>query len=117
MMMRRWVWKSLVSIALAMPLANVAQAESVAEFYRGKTVNVIVGYSSGGGYDVYARLMAPYLKKYIPGSPTIVTQNMEGAGSLKAANYIYNVAPKDGTTIGTFGRGLAMEPLIGSSAT
>jgi tripartite-type tricarboxylate transporter receptor subunit TctC len=116
-MMRRWVAGSLVSITLAMPLANVAQAESVAEFYRGKNVNIIVGYSAGGGYDVYARLMAPYLKKYLPGNPNVITQNLEGAGSLKAANYIYNVAPKDGTAIGTFGRGLAMEPLIGTSAT
>jgi tripartite-type tricarboxylate transporter receptor subunit TctC len=116
-MMRCWVAGSLVSITLAMPFATVARADSVADFYRGKTVNIIVGYSAGGGYDVYARLMAPYLKKYLPGNPNIVTQNLEGAGSLKAANYIYNVAPKDGTAIGTFGRGLAMEPLIGTSAT
>jgi tripartite-type tricarboxylate transporter receptor subunit TctC len=117
--MRHWVRASLIGAALAMPLAAAAQAqsESVADFYRGKTVNLIVGYSAGGGYDVYARMMAPYLTKHLPGNPSVVVQNMEGAGSLKAANYIYNVAPKDGTTIGTFGRGLAMEPLIGNSAT
>jgi tripartite-type tricarboxylate transporter receptor subunit TctC len=115
--MRRWVAGSLTGIVLALPLANGAQAESVADFYRGKTVNIIVGYSVGGGYDLYARTMSTYLSKYIPGNPSVVVQNMAGAGSLKAANYLFNVAPKDGTVFGTFGRGLAMEPLIGTSAT
>jgi tripartite-type tricarboxylate transporter receptor subunit TctC len=115
--MRHWAAAGLISLTLAISLANAAQADSVADFYQGKTVTVIVGYSAGGGYDVYARTMAPYLKKYIPGNPNVVVQNMEGAGSLKATNYIYTVAPRDGTTIGTFGRGMAMEPLIGNSAT
>ena len=80
-----------------------------------RTVNLIVGYSAGGGYDTYARMLARHLGKHIPGNPSIVVQNMPGAGSLKLANYLYNVAPKDGTTIGTFSRGMAMEPLIGGS--
>jgi tripartite-type tricarboxylate transporter receptor subunit TctC len=70
----------------------------------------------GGGYDAYGRVLA-HLGKHIPGNPAIVAQNMPGAGSLRSANYLYNVAPKDGTVIGHFSRGMAMEPLIGTSAT
>jgi len=77
---------------------------------------VIVGFSAGGGYDLYARVLARHLGKHLPGSPSVVPQNMPGAGSVKAANYIYNVAPKDGTVIGTFDRGLPMERLIGRTA-
>jgi tripartite-type tricarboxylate transporter receptor subunit TctC len=95
-----------------------AQAQdNVADFYRGRTINLIVGYSAGGGYDTYTRILARHLGKHIPGNPTIVVQNMPGAGSLKLANYLYNVAPKDGSTIGIFSRGMAMEPLIGASNT
>jgi tripartite-type tricarboxylate transporter receptor subunit TctC len=90
---------------------------SVADFYRGKQVDFYIGYSAGGGYDTYARLLARHLGKHIPGNPTVVPQNMPGAGSLTLANYLYNIAPKDGTAIGTFGRGLAMEPLLGGGGT
>lgn len=106
-----------VAVALAASLAVQAKAESVADFYRGKTINLIVGYSVGGGYDLYARTLGRHMGKHIPGNPSIIPQNMPGAGSLKAANYLYNVAPKDGLAFGTFTRGLAMEPLIGTSAT
>ena len=88
---------------------------AVADFYRGKTVTLTVGYSSGGGYDTYARIVARHLGKHIPGNPQIVVQNAPGAGSMRAANTLYNVAPKDGTAIGMFGRGIALEPLIGTS--
>jgi tripartite-type tricarboxylate transporter receptor subunit TctC len=91
--------------------------DSIADFYRGRTLNLIVGYSAGGGYDTYSRILARHLGKHIPGNPTIVVQNMPGAGSLKLANYLFNVAPKDGSTIGIFSRGMAMEPLIGMSNT
>ena len=101
--------------ALLLALPQRAQAQSVADFYRGKNLNLIVGYSAGGGYDTYSRILARHLGKHIPGNPSIVVQNMPGAGSLKFANYLYNVAPKDGTTIGTFSRGMAMEPLIGGT--
>src|SRR5262245_15407796 len=80
-----------------------AAAQNAAEFYRGKTVTLTVGYSVGGGYDTYARILARHVGKYIPGNPAVVVQNMPGAGSLKAANYMFNVAPKDGTAIGIFG--------------
>jgi tripartite-type tricarboxylate transporter receptor subunit TctC len=107
---------ALVLLTLASPQAVDAQ-DAVADFYRGRTVNLIVGYSVGGGYDTYARILARYMGKHIPGNPLIVVQNMPGAGSLKAANYLFNVAPKDGSVIGMFSRGMAMEPLIGTSPT
>ena len=72
----------------------------MAQFYKGRQITVIVGSSAGGGYDIYARLMARYMGKYIPGNPTMVVTNMPGAGSNAAVAHIYNVAPKDGTFIG-----------------
>src|SRR5919202_108547 len=96
-------------------LAWAQGANPVADFYRGKTITMIVGYTAGGGYDLYARALARHMGKHIPGNPGFVVTNMPGAGSLTAANYLYSVAPKDGTVIGTIGRGLAMEPLIGKS--
>jgi tripartite-type tricarboxylate transporter receptor subunit TctC len=101
--------------ALALALVSAAHAQSVESFYRGRTVTVVVGYTVGGGYDVLARVLARHLGKHIAGNPSVVVQNMPGAGSLRAANYLYNAAPKDGTTLGIFARGMAMEPLIGTS--
>jgi tripartite-type tricarboxylate transporter receptor subunit TctC len=72
-----------------------------------------IGYSAGGGYDVYARLVARHIAKHIPGNPTVIPKNMAGAGSLKLANWLYNVAPKDGTVIGMIGRGTGFDPLFG----
>jgi tripartite-type tricarboxylate transporter receptor subunit TctC len=89
----------------------------VEEFYRGKTVNLVVGFSVGGGYDLYARHLARHLGKHIPGNPTVLPQNMPGAGSLKAANYIYTAAPKDGSAIGMFARATGINPLLESGAT
>jgi tripartite-type tricarboxylate transporter receptor subunit TctC len=88
-------------------------ADATANFYKGRTVQVLIGFSAGGGYDIYARTLARYMGKHIPGNPTLVPQNMPGAGTLKVANYIYNVAPKDGTVFGTFARGIPMEKLLG----
>jgi tripartite-type tricarboxylate transporter receptor subunit TctC len=90
-----------------------AWADPVADFYKGRTINLYIGYSVGGAYDVYARQIARAMGRHIPGNPTIVPQNMEGAGSLRAANYIYTRAPKDGTAIATFARGAAFYPLMG----
>src|SRR5262249_32910679 len=95
-------------------IARPAAADSVEEFYKGKTINLIIGYSVGGGYDLYARHVAKHIVKHIPGRPTIVPQNMTGAGSLRAATYLYSVAPKDGTVFGTFGRTMAITPLLTS---
>jgi tripartite-type tricarboxylate transporter receptor subunit TctC len=101
--------------AIALLLPQPTRAQPVADFYRGKTVTLTVGYSAGGGYDTYARILAHHMGRHIPGQPTIVVQNAPGAGSMRAANMIYNVAPKDGTAFGMFGRGIALEPLIGTS--
>ena len=94
-------------------LSGPAQAaDPVGEFYSGKTVRVLIGYTSGGGYDVYARTLARHMGRHIPGRPTLVAQNMPGAGSLKVVNYLYAVAPRDGTVIATFGRGIVIDPLL-----
>jgi tripartite-type tricarboxylate transporter receptor subunit TctC len=98
-------------IALSFAVQS-GRADSIEDFYKGKTVNLMIGYSVGGGYDLYGRLLARHLGKHIPGHPGVVPQNMTGAGSLRAAQYIYSVAPKDGTAIGTFGRTIATTPLL-----
>ncbi|VXC92138.1 conserved hypothetical protein [Burkholderia sp. 8Y] len=105
---------STLTVATAC-LAGASHAESVEDFYSGRSVNMTIGYSVGGGYDMYARLLAKHLGDHLPGKPTITPQNMPGAGSLKSANYLYNVAPKDGSTIGTFGRTMPEEPLLGEA--
>ncbi len=92
-----------------------AMADAISDFYTGKTVRIVVGYSPGGGYDLYARTFAKYYARYIPGNPTVVIQNMPGAGSLRAANFIYSAAPKDGTHIATFARGVPIDPLLGQT--
>ena len=86
----------------------------MADFYKGKTVDLYIGYSVGGGYDLYARMLARHIGKHIPGNPTVLPKNMEGAGSLRLANWLYNVAPKDGTAFGTIGRGTGFDPLLGN---
>src|ERR1700736_6098071 len=91
-----------------------ARAEGPAEFYKGKNVELYVGYSVGGAYDLYTRVLARHLGKHIPGNPTIVPKNLEGAGSLRLANWLYNVGAKDGTVIGTIGRGTTVDPLLGA---
>lgn len=89
-----------------------AKADEVADFYRNKNVSVIVGYGPGGGYDLYGRLVARHIGRHVPGQPTVLVQNMPGAGSLRAANFIYNSAPRDGSTFGIFARNI---PLMGIS--
>ena len=101
---------ALVALLSALP----ARAEGPAEFYKGKNVELYIGYSVGGAYDLYTRVLARHLGKHIPGNPTIVPKNLEGAGSLRLANWLYNVGAKDGTVIGTIGRGTAFDPLLGS---
>jgi tripartite-type tricarboxylate transporter receptor subunit TctC len=98
-----------------LPLSQ-AGAQNPADFYKGKNVDLYVGYSVGGGYDLYARMLAKHMGKHIPGHPNVVTKNMEGAGSLRLANWLYNVAPKDGTAFGTIGRGTGFDPLFGHKA-
>jgi tripartite-type tricarboxylate transporter receptor subunit TctC len=105
----------LGSLAMASALALPAHADPVEDFYKSHTMTLVVGYTPGGGFDLYARTVANYIGKYLPGHPTIVVQNMPGAGSLKATNYMYNVSPKDGTVIALV-RAPVMEPLTGTSS-
>jgi tripartite-type tricarboxylate transporter receptor subunit TctC len=102
-------------VILAFCPISRAHAQDPASFYKGKTIDLYVGYSAGGGYDVYARALARYMGRFIPGNPTIVPKNMPGAGSLVLANWLYNVAPKDGSAFGMIGRGTAFDPLLGST--
>jgi tripartite-type tricarboxylate transporter receptor subunit TctC len=99
-------------VLLVSAISEPARSAGVEDFYRGRTVSLIIGYSVGGGYDLYARLLARHMGQYIPGHPTIVPQNLTGAGSLRAANFLYSVAPKDGSVFGTFGRTIATTPLL-----
>ncbi len=103
---------SFAAIALAAACMPGPAGAGVDSFYKGRNVSLIIGYSVGGGYDLYARVLAAHLGHHIPGTPTIVPQNMTGAGSLRAANYIYGVAPKDGSVFGTFSRSMAVAPLL-----
>jgi len=105
---------ALAAMALSV-LMRPAVAESVEDFYRGRNVTVVIGFSVGGGYDLYGRLLARHLGKHIPGQPNIVPQNREGAGSERAVLYLYNAAPKDGSVIGTFSRSMAVAPLLANA--
>jgi tripartite-type tricarboxylate transporter receptor subunit TctC len=95
-------------------LASAASAQTPAEFYKGKTVEIQVNVSVGGGYDLYARMVARHLGRHIPGNPTIIVQNMPGGGGMRLANWLYNIAPKDGTVVGAVARAMAFEPLLGN---
>jgi tripartite-type tricarboxylate transporter receptor subunit TctC len=103
-------------LALACCIAGASERaagqDSVAQFYRGKTLNFVVGANIGGGNDAYARLVARHIGKYIPGNPQVVAQNMPGAGSNKAAGFLYAQAAKDGTAIGAIQPGAVLQPLL-----
>jgi tripartite-type tricarboxylate transporter receptor subunit TctC len=90
--------------------------KAVADFYRGKTVRIVVGFSAGGGYDQYSRVLARHLPKYIPGNPAVIVDNMPGAGSIIAANHTYNAAPKDATLIGNISGPIVLEQLFANPA-
>jgi tripartite-type tricarboxylate transporter receptor subunit TctC len=99
---------------LALVAAPLAQAQSPEEFYKGKTVTIIVGAGPGGGYDTIARVVQKHLANHMPGKPTIVVQNMPGGGGLRAPNYLYTVAEKNGTFIGLIQNSMPFEPMIGN---
>jgi tripartite-type tricarboxylate transporter receptor subunit TctC len=109
--------------SLAVPLAVVvvallpatAAAQPVADFYRGKTVSLILGYPGGGSNGIYARAVARHIGRHIPGNPTVIFRSMPGAGSLVAANHLFNLAPKDGTTLGFISATIPLEELLGMS--
>jgi tripartite-type tricarboxylate transporter receptor subunit TctC len=97
-------------------LMHSASADEVADFYKGKSVTLVVGHETGTGFDIYARTLQRHLGRHIPGNPTIIVQNMVGASGLTSANWLYNVAPKDGTVVATFVNTIPFEPLMGNSA-
>ena len=120
MTQKRSVLRSLrrmsVAALLACAGAGFAHADTVSDFYAGKTLSLIAGFPPGGGYDTYVRVLARYYGRFIPGHPSVVPTNMPGAGSLLSANYIYGKAPSDGTVLGMFASSAAMEPLLGNKA-
>lgn len=111
--------KIAVSIAIALTsvwlTGGAARTQSVEDFYKGHTLSIVVGFSAANAYDHYARALGRHIGRHIPGRPAVVILNRPGAGSLAAANYLYGVAPKDGSTIGIFNRSVAVEPLLGNS--
>jgi tripartite-type tricarboxylate transporter receptor subunit TctC len=100
-------------LTLAIFLASLPAVNAQAPFYQGKTITIIVGYLAGDGYDIWARLLAAHMGKHIPGNPNMIAQNMPGAGSMIAANHIYNVAKPDGLTMASIGPSLYLDQLVG----
>jgi len=116
MTINKFVAIAAAAIALC-GVSRSATAQSVEDFYKGKTVTIMIGYGPGGTDDVWARLIAKYMGEHIPGKPNIVATNVPGAGSLLLANQVYNTQPKDGTVIGLINRGVPFEPLLGGIGT
>jgi tripartite-type tricarboxylate transporter receptor subunit TctC len=106
------LWAGLATISLGAPVAEAQESSSA---FRGKSVTMVIGFGPGASNDFYGRLVARHIGKHIPGNPSIVPQNMPGAGSFKAANFLYHVAPKDGTAIGIVTQTLATEEALGAA--
>ncbi len=104
----------LVSGVTACIACGLAAAQTPDAVFAGKTINMIIGFGPGGGYDLWGRIVARHIGKHLPGNPTVAPQNMEGAGSYRAANFIYNVAPKDGTAMALISRDAVLGPLTGA---
>jgi tripartite-type tricarboxylate transporter receptor subunit TctC len=100
-------------LVLLLLLSSSTMASAQAPYFQGKTITIIVGYQAGDGYDIWARLLAAHMGKHIPGGPGMIVQNMPGAGSMIAANYLYNVAKPDGFTLGAIGPSLYIDQLVG----
>jgi tripartite-type tricarboxylate transporter receptor subunit TctC len=103
---------AVVALLALLTPAALTWAQSAADFYKGRDLDLYIGYSTGGAYDLYARVIGRHMGTHIPGNPTLVPKNMEGAGSLRLANYLYRVAPHDGSALATIGRGIAFDPLL-----
>ena len=111
-MWQRLAGMAVVGAALATPFGPGAAAQSVESFYKGKTIAVLIGYSPGGLYDITARLLSRHMSRHIPGTPTMVPQNMPASGSIRAILTLYNVSPKDGTALGVVARSYAIDPIF-----
>ncbi|MBI4632700.1 MAG: hypothetical protein HY742_02245 [Deltaproteobacteria bacterium] len=109
--MRKRLFVAAITMMVFISIHSIAYAAG--SFYEGKTIRIVVGFSAGGGFDVYARLLSRHMGKHIPGNPTIIVENMTGAGSLISANYLYRVAKPDGLTIGHFVGNLFISQLLG----
>jgi tripartite-type tricarboxylate transporter receptor subunit TctC len=115
MSVRKWLFRlGIAAGACALAGAAPAHAQPAEAFFPGKTITLIVYSDAGSSYDTYARLLAKHMPNHLPGRPTIIVKNMVGAGGLTATRYLYNAAPRDGTTIGTLSRGIPFEPLLGN---
>lgn len=106
--------RSMSAILGAVALTVAAQGAAAADFYKDKQISIVVGSAAGGGYDAYSRLLARHLPNHIPGDPTVIVQNMDGASGARAANHVYNIAPRDGTVIATVQRATLIEPVFGN---
>jgi tripartite-type tricarboxylate transporter receptor subunit TctC len=110
--------KTITGLVAAVAALAVCAAPAVAQIgpdhFKGKTFEILVGYETGGGYDIYARALARHIGRHLPGNPAVVVKNMPGAQSRQATNYLYNIAPKDGSVIATIARGLPTEELLGA---
>ncbi|MFN3890599.1 MAG: Bug family tripartite tricarboxylate transporter substrate binding protein [Beijerinckiaceae bacterium] len=110
--MRMNAQSTLLLGSLLAAAVSPARADAVADFYKSNPITIVVGFGVGGGYDVYSRALSRHMGKHMPGSPAVVVRNMPGAGSMAAANYIYNNAPKDGSQFATFSRSIPTQPLF-----
>ncbi len=113
---RRVTGASALAVLLACGLAGAARAQGVEEFYRGKTITIVMFSTPGSAYDIYARLLAQFMPRHVPGRPQMVVKSLPGAGGLLAARNLAEVAPRDGTTIGALSKTLIYEPLLGKNA-
>src|SRR3954464_14536073 len=111
-MLQRTCASVLLAAALALNV-SVAAADPVADFYKDKQIKIIIGNAAGGDYDIGGRILARHIGNHIPGNPTVIVQNMPGASTVTATNFLYAKAPKDGTVIGSFSRNIASQAVIG----
>jgi tripartite-type tricarboxylate transporter receptor subunit TctC len=101
-------------VTAALSIITIAHAQPAAEFYKGRSIDVYIGTSVGGGYDAYARMLSRHMGRHLPGNPVLVPKTMEGGGGMRLANFLFNAAPKDGSAFATFNRGIGFDPLLGN---
>src|SRR4051794_36693204 len=112
--MARFLSSLTLAVATLAAATSLAAPARAADFYQGKQITIVVGFTTGGTYDASARLWSRYLGKHLAGNPSVIVRNMPGSGSLVATNHLYNAAPKDGTELAVIGGGTVLEPLLGN---